>query len=170
MAANGNMLAADCIVLCCCCQCLILQIVVFLIVKLPHKLVKRTRRYAKKLAARRRARSKQLTHTVEMAKKYEQDDSFRSLGNSFRIDVKDMFLIESPQLRSINEVENVLTELYSRGDFGFGSFWGNREDEGEVGESVLRRIRSCPDGIIDYDCIGFRLMELFGSSNLSSFH
>lgn len=144
---DGEMLAADCIVICCCCQCLLLQIFVFILLKLPQKLLRKTKAYAKKFKARWRASTKVMR--IEMTR-YEQD-SFRSLGNSFRIDIHDFFLVESLQLSSMNEVESVLEELSSRGEFAFGSFWGVAEAQ------------SCPEEI-DYDSIGFHLMELFGSS------
>ncbi|PPS09574.1 hypothetical protein GOBAR_AA11066 [Gossypium barbadense] len=54
-----NMLAADCIVICCCSQCLILQFIIFVFLKFPAKLVKKTKQYAKKkLIGQRRKEGK----------------------------------------------------------------------------------------------------------------
>jgi len=60
MEEDMNMLAADCVVICCCCQCLILQIVIFVLFKLPYKLVRKTREYARK-KLRQRKEDKKIT-------------------------------------------------------------------------------------------------------------
>ncbi|KAI3467164.1 hypothetical protein Pfo_023827 [Paulownia fortunei] len=154
---DRSMLAADCIVICCCCQCMILQILIFILLKLPHKLLKKTKEYAKKFRARKKG-----TKIVQIEMTRYEDDSFRSLGNSFRIDIKDFCLVESLQFGCcMDEIESVLEDFSSRGEFAFGSFWG-----GEASSS--RSFRSClkEEEELDYDDVRYRLMELFGAANL----
>ncbi|KAL8518343.1 hypothetical protein ACS0TY_009642 [Phlomoides rotata] len=153
---DGNMLAADCIVISCCCQCMILQILVFILLKVPRKMFKKTKElYAKKFRARKKAAR------IEMGRYGE--DSFGSLGDSFKIDVKDFCVVESLRFGCcMDEIEGIFNDFSSRGEFAFGSFWGG-------GMSSSRSFRSClkEEHELDYDDVGCRLMELFGATNFS---
>ncbi|PIN25929.1 hypothetical protein CDL12_01343 [Handroanthus impetiginosus] len=147
---DRNMLAADCIVISCCCQCMILQILIFILLKLPHKLLKKTKEYAKKFKARKRG-----TKIVQIELTRYNEDSFRSLGNSFRIEINDFLLDESLHFGCcMDEIESVLEEFSDRGEFAFGSFWG-----GEV--SLSRRFNSCiQEDRFDYDNRGCRMIGI----------
>lgn len=151
---DQNMLAADCIVISCCCQCMILQILIFILLKLPHKLLKKTKEYAKKFRARKKG-----TKIMQIEMTRYGEDSCRSLG---RIDIKDFCLVESLQFGCcMDEIESVLDDFSSRGEFAFGSFWG-----GEVSSS--RSFRSClKEEELDYDDVRCHLTELFGAANFS---
>ncbi|KAK4430154.1 hypothetical protein Salat_1316100 [Sesamum alatum] len=155
---DRNMLAADCIVICCCCECMILQILILILLKLPHKLVRKTKEYVKKLRARKRR-----TTVMQIELTRYDEDSFGSLSNSFRFDIQDSCLVESLEFGCcMNEIESVLEDFSSRGEFAFGSFWG-----GEV--SSARSLCSClKEEELDYDNLGYPLMELLGDANLSS--
>lgn len=149
---DGNVLAADCIVLCCCCQCMILQILIFILLKLPHKLLRKTKQYAKRFRARKRGTK---TKQIEMPKTAE--DIFSSVG------MDDFCLVESfPFGACMSEIESVLDDFSRRGEFG--SFWG-----AEVSSSTS--FRSCfKDDQLDYGVVGYRLMELFGDADYFSCH
>ncbi|GER43836.1 hypothetical protein STAS_20703 [Striga asiatica] len=144
---DPNMLAADCIVISCCCQCMILQILVFLLLKLPSKLFKKTREYAKKL----KARSKKPRIVKLETQKFQE--------KSLRIEIDDFDLVESVSYgaKLMEEIERELEEFSSRGEFAFGSFWGR-------GVCKSRKsFGSCfKEEEVDYDDVGYRLMELFG--------
>uniref|UniRef100_A0ACD5ZMA9 Uncharacterized protein n=1 Tax=Avena sativa TaxID=4498 RepID=A0ACD5ZMA9_AVESA len=43
-AAEAGLVAMDCVVVCCCCPCLVLQITVFLFIRLPRKVVVKSKR------------------------------------------------------------------------------------------------------------------------------
>ncbi|KAL8035271.1 hypothetical protein ABFX02_12G086500 [Erythranthe guttata] len=160
---DGNMIAADCIVICCCCQCMILQIIIFILVKLPNKLLKKTREYAKRFRSqrRKRRRTKKIITQIEITtkKRYDEDSLSASFGNSFRVE---SFRFGS-SCDCMHEIENVLEDFSSRGEFAFGSFWGGE---------ASRSFRSCclNEEVLDYDNVGFRLMELFGGANFSCHH
>ncbi|KAL2519175.1 hypothetical protein Adt_15422 [Abeliophyllum distichum] len=146
---DPNMLAADCIVITCCCQCMILQILVFVLLKLPYKLVRKTKEYAKRFRNRKR---REKIMQIEMSRYGE--DSFRSHGNSFR------FQIETLGFNCcMDEIEKVLEDISNRGEFAFGSFWG--------GEISRRLSSSCLyEEELDYDVVQCHLIEIFGSVNL----
>lgn len=150
---DRNILAADCIVLCCCCQCMMLQILIFILLKLPHKLMKKMKQYAKKLRARRRA-----TKIMQIKTARNGEDSFPSshvgsLG------------AESLEFGCcMSEIERILDDLSSRGEFAFGSFWGGGVASDTSFPSCLNHDQ------LDYEVVGYRLMELFGAANFSSQH
>lgn len=57
-AAEAGLVAMDCVVVCCCCPCLVLQITVFLFVRLPRKVVVKSKRvFLRRWHRRRRRRS-----------------------------------------------------------------------------------------------------------------
>lgn len=133
---------------------MILQILIFILLKVPRKMFKKTKEYAKRFRARKKGAN------VEMAMYGE--DSFRSLGNSFRIEVEDFCV----GFEGMDEIEGVFDDFSSRGEFAFGSFWGG----GNMSSS--RSFHSClkEDHDLDYDDVGWRLMELFGATNFSPCH
>ncbi|KAL0424813.1 UNVERIFIED_CONTAM: hypothetical protein Sradi_1016100 [Sesamum radiatum] len=132
---DRNMLAADCIVICCCCECMILQILILVLLKLPHKLLRKTKEYVKKL----RARNRRTTMMQIELTRYEEDSS-RSLNNSFRFNIQDSCLVESLEFGCcMNEIESVLEDVSSRGEFAFGSFWGGEVSPEGVSVHVLRK-------------------------------
>ncbi|KAE8661385.1 Proline-rich receptor protein kinase PERK10 isoform 1 [Hibiscus syriacus] len=128
-----NVLIADCVVICCCSQCLILQIIIFVFLKLPCKLIRKTKRYAKKLIGGWRPRKEggKIVIEVEMGN-----------GGLFKDEVQlvrkrcDCMMSKSVELREggfgegqygigyccMQEVEKVLEELSRQGEFAFGSF------------------------------------------------
>uniref|UniRef100_A0ACD5YU92 Uncharacterized protein n=1 Tax=Avena sativa TaxID=4498 RepID=A0ACD5YU92_AVESA len=57
-AAEAGLVAMDCVVVCCCCPCLVLQITVFLFVRLPKKVVVKSKRIILRRWHSRRRRSK----------------------------------------------------------------------------------------------------------------
>ncbi|KAM0875310.1 hypothetical protein ACQ4PT_036856 [Festuca glaucescens] len=56
-AAEAGLVAMDCVVVCCCCPCLVLQITVFLFVRLPRKVVVKSKRIILRRWHRSRRRS-----------------------------------------------------------------------------------------------------------------
>ncbi|XP_022145840.1 uncharacterized protein LOC111015201 [Momordica charantia] len=108
-----NALAADCIVISCCCQCLALQIILLLLLKLPSKLVRKTREFAKRKLRQREREEK------EKMVDYRGVDSGRS-RRCMRIEGDDGFGLRS----CMEEIEKVMEDLHEKGEFGFGSFWG----------------------------------------------
>jgi hypothetical protein len=124
MEEDMNMLAADCVVICCCCQCLILQIVIFVLFKLPYKLVRKTREYARKKLRQRKEDKKITGGGRDQMGKYKGD--FVGLG-SFSIQVDSRLAMDGGRHgcgSCMEEVEKVLEELSQKGEFAFGSFWG----------------------------------------------
>ncbi|KAG8366531.1 hypothetical protein BUALT_Bualt17G0089600 [Buddleja alternifolia] len=155
---DRNMIAADCIVICCCCECMILQIFIFILIKIPHKLLRKTKEYAKKFRARKKG-----TKIMQIEMSRYDEDSLRSSthGNSLRIEIEDFFVEKSFRFENcMDEIEGVLEEFSSKGEFAFGSFWG-----------ASRSFRSCMnEKELDYDDVQYRLIELFGSNMNFSYH
>ncbi|KAG2702615.1 hypothetical protein I3760_06G099000 [Carya illinoinensis] len=149
---DPNMLAADCVVICCCCQCLILQILIFVLLKLPYKLIRKTRDYAKK---RLRKRKKDDKITEREMDQYEDDHSFVGMhGESFRIEVDGLFrdIGDHGCGSCMEEVEKVLEEMSQKGEFAFGSFWGRKGSSGSLSTCVAKHEfdgRIVPNQIIE---------------------
>ncbi|XP_024995506.1 uncharacterized protein LOC112528712 [Cynara cardunculus var. scolymus] len=125
---DWNMIGADCIVLSCCCQCLLLQLLVFVLLKLPAKLLKKMKLYMKrkfrkggKMVRRKVARC---AEEVVRCKKQRGSMRVRARTESFLVDGFG---------GCMEEVEEVLEELSTKGEFGFGSFWrGDDDDDGVI--------------------------------------
>uniref|UniRef100_A0A7N0UL19 Uncharacterized protein n=1 Tax=Kalanchoe fedtschenkoi TaxID=63787 RepID=A0A7N0UL19_KALFE len=147
-----NLLAADCVVISCCCQCLVLQLLVFLLLKLPYKLFRKARDFAK-----RRVRAaggnvgKSLARIVEnrvmvrLDSLSSREGSRRSRSRSRR------------GKACMEEVEKALEELTRQGEFGFGSFWGQYES-----------VRGSPQTPANSDCniiCRFQIIQMIGSPN-----
>ncbi|KAG7031430.1 hypothetical protein SDJN02_05470, partial [Cucurbita argyrosperma subsp. argyrosperma] len=110
---DPNMLAADCIAICCCCECLALQITLLLLLKLPWKLIRKTREFAK-----RRLRQRQKEEKMVMS---GYKDELRGLSNERCMRNEGDGLGLSC---CMEEIEKVMEDLQEKGEFGFGSFWG----------------------------------------------
>ncbi|KAH7833260.1 hypothetical protein Vadar_004568 [Vaccinium darrowii] len=117
---DWNTIVSDCIVISCCCQCLIVEIVIFIFLKLPYKMVQKTKRYAKK-KLRQRKRGKTVIEMQMDAYRGEYFFEFNDEGLGW-----DEFLGCGG---CMEEVDKVIGELFQKGEFAFGSFWR----EGEPG-------------------------------------
>ncbi|XP_028776379.1 uncharacterized protein LOC114733143 [Neltuma alba] len=159
-----NTIAADCVVICCCCQCLILQVLVFALLGLPAKLAKRTREFVKRKLNRGR-------RSGEIVKIEEEEHCVRvgaGRESGFGDDEED----EGRQRcgKCIEEVEKVMMELYEKGEFGFGSFWGRGREGEESGCSVPAinvgtpsQIEQVEDGGDDH-FVKYQIIQTAGSS------
>ncbi|KAK7346146.1 hypothetical protein VNO80_20661 [Phaseolus coccineus] len=143
-----NMLGADCVVISCCCQCLVLQILVFLLLKLPWKLIRKTREYAKKKLRQRKGNDERAKMKIEpgcyedvLVRIHEQ--SFRD-GEGFSWG------------GCMDEVEKMMEEFYEKGEFGFGSFWGR---EGTCGCGVPATVNHHNDE----NFVRYQIIDLVGS-------
>ncbi|KAL3751423.1 hypothetical protein ACJRO7_012276 [Eucalyptus globulus] len=141
---DWNALAADCIVVSCCCQCLILQIAVFILLKIPCRLFQKTKRFAKKRFRHSRRRRKSLEKTRYLSE---------GPGCSMR-DGEDGFFLDVYERggRCMEEVEKALQEMSQKGVFGFGSFWGR--ESGCV----------CDHQGFDSSVVQLHLIEIVGSA------
>ncbi|XP_020229996.1 uncharacterized protein LOC109810834 [Cajanus cajan] len=144
---DWNMLGADCVVISCCCQCLMLQILVFVLLKLPCKLVKKTRDYAKKKLRQRKGNTHREMGSCE-------DVLVRIREQSLGIQAE-VALTDGAGHSCMDEVEKVMEEFYEKGEFAFGSFWGRKGPWG------------VPTNVDHYDHVNFvqyQIIDLVGSS------
>ncbi|XP_027154543.1 uncharacterized protein LOC113754351 [Coffea eugenioides] len=149
-----NGVAADCVVVSCCCQCLILQIVAFILLKLPLKLLRKTKKYAKRL--RNRKRGDEILHK---RRKRNDDNCWRVHEGSFRVKMEGFSSSELPEFRCcMDDVEKVLEEFCLRGEFGFGRFW-----DGEVSRGSFPPCLGNQE--LDYEVVNYHLSQMFGSFN-----
>lgn len=110
-----NALAADCIIVSCCCQCLILQVVVLILLKLPYRLIRKV----KEIISRIRIKySKKRARGVDTLS-FPCDDLVPPTPG-FSIGISDHENYEC----CMQEIEMVLEDLSKKGEFAFGSFWG----------------------------------------------
>ncbi|XP_019177024.1 PREDICTED: uncharacterized protein LOC109172301 [Ipomoea nil] len=149
---DRNALAADCIVISCCCQCLILQVIIFILLRLPSRIIRKTKRYVKRrLRSRKRAEK-----VVQIELCGYGDESSRRRGGS----PDDGFPFSDSSFGCcMDEVERVLEEFSQKGEFAFGSFWG-----GDVSKRVFSYCQPKQE-VVDYDCFHHHLIETFGSFN-----
>ncbi|XP_065852189.1 uncharacterized protein [Euphorbia lathyris] len=139
-----NMLAADCVVICCCCccQCLMLQLFIFILIKLPYRIVRKTRKLARK---------KLRIGWKNKGKKGGKDDiRFDEIEGCTRIEVD-----EFGSGNCMEEVERILEELSEKGEFSFGSFWGRNSSS------------TCIDHL-DSSVVQFELVEFVHSFTCSN--
>ncbi|CAG7895242.1 unnamed protein product [Brassica rapa] len=106
-----NTFAADCVVVSCCCNCLVLQIVIFIFLGLPQKLIKNTRKCYAKWGIN--GRTKRMGLDYECRGNTGVDWEWR----------KQTLSIEMEGFGCIEEVEEALEEFSKNGEFLFGSFW-----------------------------------------------
>ncbi|KAI3734039.1 hypothetical protein L6452_13499 [Arctium lappa] len=122
---DWNMIAADCFVLsCCCCQCLILQILVFLLLKLPTRLFRKTKQYMKRKFGIRRKVARCAAAVIGGQR--PQAPRRRVMVEDLRWD------------GCMEEVEKVLEEMCEKGEFGFGSFWRGDDIHHELVDDDIR--------------------------------
>ncbi|XP_031122273.1 uncharacterized protein LOC116025249 [Ipomoea triloba] len=155
---DRNALAADCIVISCCCQCLILQLIIFILLRLPSRMIRKTKRYVK-----RRLRSRKRAEKVVQIEVcgYGDGSSRRCGGSPARVLQvgDDGFPFSDCSFGCcMDEVDRVLEEFSQKGEFGFGSFWG-----GDVSKRVFSYCETKQE--VDYDCFHHHLLETFGSFN-----
>lgn len=150
------MLVADCIALSCCTQCLILQIIILLLLKLPCKLIRKTKEYAKKKLGRGKKEEKMIKMERLKVKGEIQDEAVK-LHTSTSMSIE---LIQGLgmgggedhgfQCCCIEEAEKMLEEHTQKGEFGFGSFWGRPETEAET----------CSAASEECDFVQYELIEI----------
>ncbi|XP_059655583.1 uncharacterized protein LOC132302685 [Cornus florida] len=123
---DWNTLPADCIVISCCCECLILQLLVFVLLKIPYKLVRKTKKYAKKKLMHRKRDEK-----IIQRGSHQWEDEFIGVRGGFGgIQVESFVMSEFHGYGCcMEEVEKVLEDLSQKGVFAFGSFWGRDNSE-----------------------------------------
>ncbi|KAJ8760602.1 hypothetical protein K2173_015269 [Erythroxylum novogranatense] len=140
-----SMVAADCVVLSCCCQCLILQLIIFIFLKLPCKLARRTKEYAKKkLNSRKRDKKIEAIRDASF-----QDDEFVEFHEGcIKIQIEDKCPIDKHDCEGcLEDVERVMEELCHKGQFAFGSFWGrerSRSSSRDAAKDEFGLSRSSP--------------------------
>ncbi|EEF47627.1 conserved hypothetical protein [Ricinus communis] len=149
---DWNMLAADCVVISCCCQCLLLQLLIFILLKLPCKLFRKTKEYAKKklrIRYRKKAAEKGMESVVSnrIGNKILE---FHERGKRIQVEG---FHESHGRGSCMKDIEGVLEELSQRGEFAFGSFWGREGSEG-VDKQEL-----------DLSLVQFELVEIVSSSD-----
>ncbi|KAJ0504843.1 hypothetical protein HanHA89_Chr12g0463781 [Helianthus annuus] len=113
-----GIIGGDCLVLSCCCQCLILQILVFVLLKLPIKVWRKIKVCMKRKF--RRTRKAALEHCAAAVMGGQQRRS------PCRVAAKGSTLEESNGC--MEEVEKVLGEMCEKDEFSFGSFWRGDDD------------------------------------------
>ncbi|CAL9147156.1 unnamed protein product [Musa hybrid cultivar] len=125
-----GMFAVDCVVVCCCCPCFLLQITVFLFIRLPHKLAVKSKRIVLRKLQKRSKKDDKTNETVldaEKAKFGAPCCDFRPCDRSSSCLEAEKVLKElmKGEGNSWMEAEMVWEELIAReGLFWFGSFWG----------------------------------------------
>lgn len=130
-------LAADCVVISCCCQCLILRIVVFVVLEIPHKLIQKAR---KKM--RRNKKGERRIEKINVTEKVCKHNNDQFAKNVF--DLLHSGNEDDDQMGCcVEEVERVMEQLCERGAFGFGSFWCNGREEEECEDSGFFLPTSC---------------------------
>ncbi|XP_062222240.1 uncharacterized protein LOC133921406 [Phragmites australis] len=132
-AAETGLVAMDCLVVCCCCPCLVLQVTVFLLVRLPKKVVVKTKRIVLRRWHRRRpAPAKAAGCPASAGLKLEElldlDDGF---GGAFGIGVGCSDGGDGWKERRFAVDDDSVWEaiVEQEGLFWFGSFWGRPEQE-----------------------------------------
>lgn len=124
------MIAADCVVISCCCQCLVLQLVVFILLKLPYKVIRKMKQYVKKkLGGPKRERTG-----------YYIDGGH---SGSFRIEG---FCLEEWRGcgNCMEDVEKELEDMSRKGEFAFGSFWSGEDLEESFPMYLVKQL-DCQD-------------------------
>ncbi|XP_051193066.1 uncharacterized protein [Lolium perenne] len=89
-AAEAGLVAMDCVVVCCCCPCLVLQITVFLFVRLPRKVVVKSKRIIlrrwhkrRSSAAAKRGRSRSVSSSGMRSLQELLDGDFEATFRNF---------------------------------------------------------------------------------------
>ncbi|KAJ4710622.1 Parvalbumin [Melia azedarach] len=162
---DWNTLAADCVVISCCCQCLILQIVIFVLLRVPYKLIQKTKAYAKKKLVRHTI-SKEGKIIKRVLKGQCQHKNFREFqGGSGDIQLEE-FPMNAEDLGfecCMKEVEKVLEEFSEKGEFAFGSFWGRQRSRISRNSSTKLAQHE-----FDQSSVQFEVVEIVASLSYSS--
>uniref|UniRef100_A0A0D9VK27 Uncharacterized protein n=1 Tax=Leersia perrieri TaxID=77586 RepID=A0A0D9VK27_9ORYZ len=140
-AEATGLVAMDCLVVCCCCPCLVLQITVFLFVRLPKKVVIKSKRIILRRWHRRRSSSSSSAAKRSGCSSTAVDgDDDPAVGVTTFDDVDDLFegafgddgegwwrerCFVAVDDNDDDGVWEALIE--QRGLFWFGSFWGRSE-------------------------------------------
>ncbi|KAK2635914.1 hypothetical protein Ddye_030706 [Dipteronia dyeriana] len=167
---DGNMLAADCVVISCCCQCLILQVIIFFLLKLPSKLIRKTKEYAKKkLRHRRRSKGKIIRKVKKGKSRYREELMEFHGGGSGRIELLKGFPYSSIDGEDgcMEEVEKVLEEFSQKGEFAFGSFWGREGDGPSITASSSSTTKLVAQEEFDFSVVQFESVEIIASLSYS---
>ncbi|KAL8106003.1 uncharacterized protein LOC141677880 [Apium graveolens] len=135
-----NMIAADCVVISCCCQCLVLQIVVFILLKLPYKLLRKTKQYVKK---KLRNQKKEENAIARELSRYSTDGVIKRDSGSFRILFQGISS-EECCFGCMKEIENALEDMSGKGEFAFGSFWRGEDLEDSFPTFLVKNLE-CHD-------------------------
>ncbi|XP_072984082.1 uncharacterized protein [Typha latifolia] len=116
---ESGLFAVDCVVVCCCCPCLVLQLTVFLFIRLPHKLAVKSKRTFRML--RRRSKGGRVVAEVEL----EKGDRMVVDQGTHALPFEEERWFPDER-RSWIEADKVWEELVvEEGLFWFGSFWAN---------------------------------------------
>ncbi|KAL6633682.1 hypothetical protein ACP70R_026353 [Stipagrostis hirtigluma subsp. patula] len=133
-AAETGLVAMDCLVVCCCCPCLVLQVTVFLFVRLPRKVVVKTKRIILRRWHRRRPPPAKGGRAANSRSKLEQllgldDDGFDGafgVGEGRADGWKERWF----PVNDDDDGDAVWDAIVEQeGLFWFGSFWGRPEQE-----------------------------------------
>ncbi|KAJ1280665.1 hypothetical protein BS78_04G250000 [Paspalum vaginatum] len=138
-AAETGLVAMDCLVVCCCCPCLVLQVTVFLFVRLPKKVVVKTKRIILRRWHRRRPTSSSrgvgcAASGLKLAELLDLDDA----GFEAAFGVVGEGCTDGGGWREMcfpvvdnDDGDGVWASIIEQeGLFWFGSFWGRPEQEG----------------------------------------
>ncbi|KAF5202761.1 Parvalbumin [Thalictrum thalictroides] len=127
---DWNYLAADGVVICCCCPCAILQVVVFILLKLPYKLASKSKKLVYKKLRKNKKRKEQIPRG-EVIQHGGGGQQIRIQGELSRILLEGVSLHPNHDcIKTLNEIEKAMEELSQQGHFQFGSFWGRDESSG----------------------------------------
>ncbi|KAM7276856.1 hypothetical protein ACFE04_018722 [Oxalis oulophora] len=135
-----NTLSSDCFVLSCCCQCLILQILVFVLITLPLKLVRKGIKYVK-------ASFRKEDRIFLTGSRFEELESY-GVG-CVSVEMEECFTERSGLC--MHEVEEVLEELSRKGEFVFGSFWGR--ERSMIGSSCSSSTYEVDFSVVEWEII-----------------
>ncbi|PWZ25465.1 hypothetical protein Zm00014a_029950 [Zea mays] len=129
-----GLVAMDCLVVCCCCPCLVLQVTVFLFVRLPRKVVVKTKRVILRRWHRRRPPAPSSAAGLKLSALLDLDDdgfeaAFGMGEQEGASDWKERcrcFAVGGDGGVDV-DVDGVWEAIIEQeGLFWFGSFWGRR--------------------------------------------
>ncbi|CAL5055447.1 unnamed protein product [Urochloa decumbens] len=144
-AAETGLVAMDCLVVCCCCPCLVLQVTVFLFVRLPKKVVVKTKRIILRRWHRRRrpvASSRGVpgftaaSAGLKLEELLDLNDGFEAafgIGDGTAADGW-----KEERCFPVDDNDDGVWEaiIEQEGLFWFGSFWGRPEREGSADDQM----------------------------------
>ncbi|RCV08018.1 hypothetical protein SETIT_1G292200v2, partial [Setaria italica] len=140
-AAETGLVAMDCLVVCCCCPCLVLQVTVFLFVRLPKRVVVKTKRIILRRWHRRRPSSPMAASKggagcaaaaagLKLEELLDLDDGFEA-AFGIRDGGADGWKERCFAVDGNDDHDGVWEAIIEQeGLFWFGSFWGRPEQEG----------------------------------------